>query len=1077
MITSSRSVSGRVVLITLLIMKLCHQPGAGQGQRISFDYLGPQHGLSQNSILCMLEDQQGFIWFGTEDGLNRFDGYDFKIYSKDLKDSSSISYGIIWHIYEDNQERFWVGTRGGGLNLFDKKQDRFYRYQHHPDDPNSISHDIVRAVMEDRDGHIWVGTDYGLNRLKFKGPKTVEFEKFFHNQDDATTLSDDYIGTLYKDSHGDLWIGTNKGLNKYQQGKFKRYLLPDAGERDSNIINKILEDREGNFWLCTFAGLYLFDRDREQFTNISAIPAINIFSVAADLNGNLWVGTEDQGLFIYNPSSSTVRHLKKDPNDPKSLTDDWIRDLLIDRSGIVWVGTYAGSINRYDPHKYKFKHFTSDPNDPNSLNNEILWEIYEDKQGIIWLGTFRGGLNRFEPVTGRFTHFVHDPNEPRSLSHNDVRAVLKDSRGDVWVATWGGGLNKMIEDKSGVWFKHYRSGNQSNSISNDRAWVLYEDRNGYIWIGTNGGVDRFDPVTGKFTNYAHDPDDPGSISNNSVRSIGEDRRGFIWFGTFNGMNRFNPQTDEFISYRHTPGKEVGIINNFVHGFHFDSDETLWIGTRSGFTKMTKLYSDQPVFKNFTEEHGLPNNVVYGILEDDQGYLWMPTNKGLSRFNKQTEEFRNFTEADGLQNDEFNWGAQYRAGDGTLLVGGINGFNAFKAEDIQDNSYLPPVFITEFNVLNERSSVTSRNSKNRSIYQDAFPFASGVELSHKDYFFSFEFAALNYTQSQNNQYKYKLEGFDEEWIDAGNRRFATYTNIDPGEYEFKVKASNNDGIWNEEAAAVLVTILPPWWATWWAYMLYGVMALGLIWGYFNYRENVHKGKMMQQEAELRAETAEAQAKAISIESKAKIERVKTEERDKLREQNSRDFHDELGHKLTKISMFLELAKRAEGKQNDLNKYLSKVEENTKDLSGGMRDFIWVLDPRKDTLYDVVIRLKDFGDHLFDHSGVSFKLEGLVDGLKEQGINSDTRRDLVLLFKEAMNNALKYSSCQNAVLSIDLSTTGYAFTFSDDGQGFDENTITRGYGLKNMRSRAEKLGRELIISSSPGQGTIVKLSVKN
>ncbi len=1048
----------------------------GQGRRISFDHIGPEKGLSQNSVFSLLEDSQGFIWVGTEEGLNRFDGYGFKIYNNDVNDSNSISYSIIWPLYEDHKERLWVGTRGRGLNLLDRKTDKFTRFRHDPNVENSLSNDVVLAIGEDEDGAIWVGTDNGLNKMILEnGSASLGFQRYYHQASDSNSLSDSFVEAVYLDQKNDLWIGTLNGLNRYHDGRFIKYFQPKTGDRDPNAINRIYEDELDHLWISTESGLYQFDRKQERFYKIPGVPDITVTCTESDNRGNLWIGTEDEGLYIYDMSNQKVAHFPSDPSEPNSISDNWIKEIMVDRAGIVWIGSYAGSINRYDSEKFKFKHFTHDPKNSNSLNNAILWEIYEDPQKVLWFGTFRGGLNRFDPKSGIFTHYAHDPDDPHSISNNDVRTFFQDSRGRRWIATWGGGLNEMIEDSQGVRFKKYRHDpNNESSLSNDRTWVVFEDKEGFLWIGSNGGIDRFDPLTGIFSNYSHDPQDPHSLSDNSVRAIDQDEQGFLWIGTFNGMNRFDLETKQFKSYYNEPNEENSLSNNFIGSFYLDKSQTIWLGTHSGLTKMSNINSAQPTFVRYSEEDGLPNDVVYGILEDDQGDLWITSNMGLSRFNKKTEEFRNFTETDGLQNNEFNWGAYFKSPDGQLYFGGINGYNVFRPEEIIDNTYLPPIYITQFNLLNQEATIETKNGKGNQLLDYPFPFTKEVTLTHKDYFFSFEFAALNYTHSNSNQYAYKMEGFDLDWIQAGNRRFATYTNLDPGRYIFKVRATNNDGIWSDMQASVSVTILPPWWATWWAYVLYTMIVIGIIWRYLNYRDNVHKGKLNQQEAELRAETAEAKAKTITIEAQAKIEKVKVEEREKLREQNSRDFHDELGHKLTKISMFLELAKRADGVKEDLYKYLRKVEENTKDLSGGMRDFIWVLDPKKDTWYELMIRLKDFGDQLFDHSGISFRMTGLHDDLNNHSVNSDTRRHIVMLFKEAMNNCLKYSECKKALLEVEFKGTSYSISFSDDGQGFNFENTTSGYGLNNMKSRTNRIGGALTIASTPGNGTKITLS---
>ncbi|MGI9542246.1 MAG: sensor histidine kinase, partial [Cyclobacteriaceae bacterium] len=926
----------------------------------------------------------------------------------------------------------------------------------------------------------WIGTEGGVNRLvPGDEPDQHRFVHYQHDAADSNSLSDNFIWHITGDKEGNLWVATARGLNKYDaaRDRFINYFPhpePESGaDPASNLIGYLLADDQGVLWVGTERGLYAFDQEEEKFERVNSIPEVNIVSMTTDQAGRLWLGSFENGLFRYDRETQKVARFNKSDNNPTSLTDNWVRALLVDNSGALWAGTYGAGISIYDPKRVKFHHYKQDPNNINSLNNNILWSIYENPKGILWLGTMRGGLNKYDREKEQFTHYPHDPGDPNSLSHNDVRSVIRDRAGDLWIATWGGGVNRMVENPNGsVRFVHYRHDPRNpRSLSNDRAWILYEDRQGVIWVGTNGGISSFDPAKEAFTNYSHDPEDPFSLSGNSIRSIGEDKAGNLWMGAFSGgINRFDRETKQFISYRRDKS-----TSDQIGSLYIDDDGVFWMGTHEGFNRMSEVDSGQPVFRRYTTADGLPNDVVYGMLEDDQGHLWLSTNNGLSRFNKQTEVFRNFSEADGLQNKEFNHGALFENAQGEMFFGGVSGFNAFFPDEVKDNPFVPPVVITDFRVLNELAGAGSRNGAGKIVTTQAVPYSQEMLLSHRDYFFSFEFAALNYTLPEKNQYAYKMEGFDEDWIQAGTRKFATYTNLDPGNYIFRVKASNNDGVWNEEGTALNLTITPPWWATWWAYLFYGLAVVGLIWGYFQYRINVHQQRLKQKETELRAQTAEAEAKAIAVESEAEIERVKVEERERLRKQNSRDFHDELGHKLTKISMFLELAKRQKDDQPDLNKYLNKIEENTKDLSGGMRDFIWVLDPEKDTVYDTLLRLKDFGDHLFDSSGISFELLGLEDSLKKNSINSETRRHTVMLFKEAMNNCLKYANCSKAWLKVTNDSEVYTISFSDDGEGFKLNGESQGYGLENMKSRSERIKATLNIDSQKNVGTCITLQI--
>jgi ligand-binding sensor domain-containing protein len=469
--------------------------------------------------------------------------------------------------------------------------------------------------------------------------------------------------------------------------------------------------------------------------------------------------------------------------------------LLEDRAGNLWVGTWGGGVNKFDPVTQRFIRYQHDKNNSNSLSNDVIWNIYEDKAGILWIGTGDAGLNRFDPKTETFTHYKHDPKNPNSISNNSVTRIYQDKTGIFWISTYGGGLNKF--DPKTEKFVHY---NKSKGLNNDSILSIDLDSQDNVWIGMNGGgVDKFDPITETFTHYNK------KLISNWVTNVMVDSNENVWIGTENGLTKLNSKTDTFINYS-------GLSNGFINRTYEDSNGIIWIGTNDGLNKLNSTTNNFTVYRT---KHGLASNNVIEIIEDNQSNLWLSTNKGISKFNPKTEKFRNYNRYDGLQNNLFLNDAAYKSKSGEIFLGGVNGFNAFYPDKLIDNPYIPPVVLTDFQIFN------------RSVNMD-----KQVHLSYDQSVFTIKFAALNYRASEKNQYAYMMQGFDKTWnyVDS-KRRFATYTNLDAGEYSFKVKASNNDGLWNQTGASIKIIITPPWWQTWWAYLLYSIVIVGSLIGLF------------------------------------------------------------------------------------------------------------------------------------------------------------------------------------------------------------------------------------------------------
>ena len=800
----------------------------GQIGNIRFKRISIEDGLSQSSVTCILQDRKGFMWFGTQDGLNRYDGYEFWIYIHNPDDLSSISDNYIWCIYEDRSGVLWIGTYGGGLNRFNPITGRFTHYKHKPANPNSLSHNDVRAIYEDRSGVMWIGTfGGGLNKFD---QETGRFTKYRHIWDGPNSLSHDYISSIFEERSGILWIGTaGGGLNKFDQ-KNEQFILYKHNQDyinslSSNNINCIYEDRYKCLWIGTEGGgLNRFDRKTGKFihytTENSNLSYNDINSIFEDSAGVLWIGTTGGGLNQFDrKTGSFINYTVYN----SSMSHDDISAIYEDRSGVLWVGTFGGGVNKYDRSSSQFAHYKHEPASYNSLSHNDVMAIFEDSSGVLWIGTHGGGLNRFDRKTHKFLHYTI---ENSNLSHNDINSIFEDRSGILWIGTNGGGLNRL--DRKAESFNHYmHSLENPNSLSHNGISSIYEDRYGMMWIGTHGGgLNKFDRKTLGFICFKHDFLNPISLSHNDVRVIYEDRFGILWIGTYGGgLNKLNRKRGIFNCYMHDYRDFRSLSADRIMVIYEDNSGVLWIGTSGGgLNKMVDR--EKGMFKSYREKDGLPNAVIYGILEDNKGNLWLSTNNGISRFNPRTEVFRNYDIYDGLQSNEFNTGAYFKIRTGEMFFGGINGFNAFFPQQIKENLYIPPVVITAFLISNRYvplQSLYSGSSLQKPIHE-----TDAITLSYNQNVFSFEFAALHYASPQKNRYKYKLEGWDEYWIETYSRnRRATYTNLPAGEYVFRVTGSNKDGIWNKRGTSIDLKIMPPPWKTWWAYILYILALAGIV----------------------------------------------------------------------------------------------------------------------------------------------------------------------------------------------------------------------------------------------------------
>jgi ligand-binding sensor domain-containing protein/signal transduction histidine kinase len=789
---------------------------------LRFDHISIEQGLSQSSVKVIFQDRRGFLWFGTEDGLNRYDGYNVKIYKPDPDAIHSLSDRWINSIVEDREGYLWIATRLG-LNRYDPRTEEFIRFVHDDANPVSLIDNHINVLHIDKNDNLWIGTTSGLDLFD---RANGSFKHYVYSPSQQEGISGKSITALYEDSRGRFWVGTEKGgLNRFDpsNNRFTPYqnMPEDSGTISSNHVTAIVEDRRSVLWVGTAEGLNKFHPDSGTFERFmhddkddQSIASHVIRDLYVDITGNLWIATS-KGLDRLALSGKRFIHYKHGPTFSQSLSEDDVLSIYEDRGGILWVGTWGGGVNKYDRLRDYFAYYRNDPQNTNSLSDNAIISIYSDSDGYAWVGTADEGLNRLTRSTGQVVHYRNDPNRPQTISSDSIYSMVEDHDRFLWIGT-ANGLDRF--DRNSFSFEHFqRDPENPASLSANRVYEVYVDSQNNVWVGTVAGLDLFDRKTETFIHFQPKPGNPNSLSGSGVNSIYEDSEGNLWVGTWeSGLNKFNPQTREFTRYRYDARNKEGISSDVILSIYEDTRGWVWIGTGGGGLNLYRPETD--TFLYYLEKDGLPNGVVYGILEDSQGHLWLSTNFGISRFDPETRTFRNFDAGDGLQSNEFNSGAYAKGRSGELYFGGINGLTVFHPSSIDDSPYLPQVTLT-------------------SLTQDDNPIATefsvettqDITLTWPQNSFEFEFAALSYNQPDKNRYAYILEGFDTNWHFIGTKRDGRYTNLPGGKYTLLLKASNSDGIWNETPVRINMTVIPPFWQTTWFRVLLSLVVVVLVAG--------------------------------------------------------------------------------------------------------------------------------------------------------------------------------------------------------------------------------------------------------
>jgi signal transduction histidine kinase/ligand-binding sensor domain-containing protein/DNA-binding response OmpR family regulator len=789
-----KSVKTGLVFLCLAIFIILSAPttsGQGKTNVLSFDYFSQTDGLPNNQIQCILQDKKGWIWLGTSQGLSRFDGYRFVNFINNPEDTSSLSGSLVRVIFEDSRGTLLIGTENGGLNVFDREKERFvHPYKNHPEfKSKEIS---VNTIKEDNDGNLYIGTDRNLLKIDDKGrlikiipvagPHTLSF-------------SGSFIRVVQSDNSGNLWLGTSDGLFLYHPDSnvIESVSIPGIKEQSREVF-EIFKDEDGLLWIGTFStGVLIIDPVTKSIRHLNLDPYFErtetVRTIAKGFFGDYWIGTRG-GLYVYSKTRGVTDFFKHDDRDSRSLANNSVLDIFHDARGETWIGT-RGGLNLLAKSKQVFRNFSALPNDNHYLNSNIIYAFWIDDNERIWIGTEDGGINIYDSKKGTFEYLMAQPKNTNSISQNCIKAFLDDKKGNLWIGTFLGGID-VLNLKTGNIIHYQHSSDNQQSLSDNRVWALCLDDYGGIWVGTSGGIDRFDPVTGSFIHF------PKLAQDRQVNWISIDSDKNIWLGTLDEVIIYDPDNENII--RH---------NEHSRSFLEDSDKRYWIATMD---KGIALYSKSKDSIIYYDQHdGLSNNQALSILEDNNHSLWVSTSNGLSQFDIEKKQFRNFTSRDGLLNDQFTYGAAYKASNGELLFGGIAGFNIFNPKDIPTENLHVPLVFTELRIFNR---IVPVRDDNNAILAKSISETSHLTLRYNQNVFTLEFAALDFINSRSTMYSYYLEGFDKGWNEPSTSRTATYTNLNPDDYILKIKRllpANPSGY---DELVLNITILPPFWMTWW-----------------------------------------------------------------------------------------------------------------------------------------------------------------------------------------------------------------------------------------------------------------------
>jgi signal transduction histidine kinase/ligand-binding sensor domain-containing protein len=1104
------------LLLFLVIILTPIQVIARPGSR-RFIQITTQDGLSQNRVRSIYQDDIGYMWFGTSDGLNRYDGQEFKIYYAKEDEESSIINSYINQIAKKNEDEFWICT-GSGISIYNKTTDNFKSFPH-------LKHTNVDACVDDGNGHVWFGTTHGLFVYNYINDSF----KHFVNSDNPHSISDNRIRCLFKDSNDNIWIGTQKGLNLYvpEINGFFRYLPSnDENAISGEDIWAITEDSYGRLWVgIALVGLDLFinHRDKPEVGKFKQVLSGSVNRLHATSRNLLIIGKGGgQGLVvldlssIYNEDGLYYREYVHEPENSGSLSDNTVSSIFEDRVGDVWIGTFGGGLSFFSYLNKQFSNFSVNSVPEKSISSNLVNCFLEDGN-YIWIGT-EMGLDKYNKSTGHIQNFPRPTSSAVKPGGWSVYALYKDRKGYIWVGTWGEGLHRYSPSDGS--FISFSPDGKPGSINSPNVFSILEDSKGRLWIGTiGGGLNKYDPLTGKFSNYTHNTEDPQTIINNSVNHIYETKDGTLYLTVYDGLQIFYPEEERFEQFIHDPDNPQTISGGHKLSIFEDSRDNLWIATNTGLNLFNR---DSRTFTRYTTKEGLPNNSIQGVIEDDKGNLWISTNKGIAKFINgihlpEKPDFRIYNRNDGLPTNDFTLRSLMKDNEGFLYFGSSLGFTMFHPEKISENHLPPSVIISDFKLI-------TSNLNTGSPFKIAANINSieKVELDHNQNSFTISFAALNYLNPSKNQYKFKLEGYESNWREAGSSRAATYTNINPGKYIFMVMASNNDGVWNPVPKTLAINIAAPWWETYTARLFFLLAIIASIFliiklrvrFYVNQKKTLElkvkertselsmaNKKLENQQEEIKAQNDELSVHRHHLEEQIKkrtIEleeaKIKAETSDRLKSAFLANMSHEIRTPMNAIVGFSSLlVNNLIEEEEEKNKYIDIINTNSETLLVLINDIldISMIEADQIKLFKETIKVKDILEELE-------KTFALSNSKKiEIKFTQADHKDLQLVcdpvrFRQIMTNLISnaYKYTDTGYVHFGYKTEGNfaQFFVSDTGVGINpdefenifnhfykiekhNNIVYRGtgIGLSISRKLIEMMGGKIWVNSVTGKGS--------
>ncbi|MCU0392982.1 MAG: ATP-binding protein [Thermoflexibacter sp.] len=1052
------------IILLLIISNFLHPLSYAQEKLSRFSQLYIEQKADNSNILCMFQDQKGFLWFGTTDGLSRYDGYKFTFYKHLPNDKNSLIHNHINAITQDTEGNLWVGTKNG-LSKFEYDLEQFTNFLVDSQNHNA---NRVQDIIADEYGYVWLGTD-GAGLIRFN-PIDQKFESFLYKINNIGDNSHLKIRDMSLDKHRQLWLATAYGLFKFDTKKQKNdnssftHYINSPSDNETLIINDlnvVLADLLGNIWVGTSRGdINKLDTDtkkinRNPYQSLSKQeqPFFSINTLHQTADSLIWFGGYGTGLNCIHPQTGKLYRYLADKTLPFAINSNDVIHVFADKANMIWTATSGGGLNKLDRKASKFDVYTQNDNAQNSISQRNVKAIWEDRQGNIWIGTANDGLNRYNPQKKQYTYYKSDANRPNSLSDNRISVMHEDKYGNLWVGTNGGGLNQLYFEGEQVKIIQYKyKSNSTNSLPNDIITDLTSDVDGNLWIATADGLAKFRQEDKTFVIYKRDLKFPQTLSSNALKCIRFSPSGDLWIGTDGGgLNQMKTINAVYEAYQYDYLKQGSLPDDRISSLYIDSFGKIWVGTFDG--DLNLLNPPEKDFKNFSSKQGI-NSVLYGILEDDNQHLWLSGHRGLLKFSINRQMVvKQYDVFDGLPADEFNFGASHKGHSGTLYFGGLNGMIAFNPNSLRESNYEPPLFLTDFRIFNE-SVRLGRNKfldKNISLAQE-------VRILDEDYVFSFEFAALDYSAPQRIKYKYKLESEGtntNNWIETdANNRIATFTNLPYGDYVFTVIATNSDGVWSKKGKSIKVSVQLPFWKTWWAKTLLAVLLIVALFVFYQYRIYKIQKDNQNLEKQISERTQE-----ISLQ-KNEIEQQKL-----LLENQNQDLQE--------INKKLSTSEQALSELNSTkNRFFSILAHDLRAPMNSMKGFSNLLANFADQLSTEEI--KSTAKSLDETIVISSRyLENLLTWARSQ-MNSIEFKPQVILLIDAINNATEVlrNNANNKQIKVVLEDNMEVNLFADRNQ---LNVI-----LTNLISNAIKFthnGGTIHIGTIPRKDAMVEIFVKD